>query len=64
MPFVDTVVWDSAGNLYAGGSFQNTRPPYEGAVVDLRRRSGKRPRKRSRIDPIRAIMRFTCAFGA
>jgi sugar lactone lactonase YvrE len=33
MPFVDTVVWDGAGNLYAGGSFQNTRPPYEGAIV-------------------------------
>jgi gluconolactonase len=33
MPFVDTVIWDSAGNLYAGGAFQNTRPPYEGAVV-------------------------------
>ena len=33
MPFVDTVVWDDAGNLYAGGSFQNTQPPFEGAVV-------------------------------
>jgi sugar lactone lactonase YvrE len=33
MPFVDTVAWDAAGNLYAGGSFQNTRPPFEGAVV-------------------------------
>jgi sugar lactone lactonase YvrE len=33
MPFVDTVAWDGAGNLYAGGAFQNTRPPYEGAVV-------------------------------
>jgi sugar lactone lactonase YvrE len=33
MPFVDTVTWDGAGNLYAGGAFQNTRPPYEGAVV-------------------------------
>jgi hypothetical protein len=33
MPFVDTVVWDDAGNLYAGGAFQNTRPPFEGAVV-------------------------------
>jgi hypothetical protein len=33
MPFVDTVIWDGAGNLYAGGSFQNTQPPYEGAVV-------------------------------
>jgi gluconolactonase len=33
MPFVDTVIWDDAGNLYAGGSFQNTRPPFEGAVV-------------------------------
>jgi len=33
MPFVDTVIWDGAGNLYAGGAFQNTRPPYEGAVV-------------------------------
>ena len=33
MPFVDTVIWDAAGNLFAGGAFQNTRPPYEGAVV-------------------------------
>ena len=33
MPFVDTVAWDGAGNLFAGGSFQNTRPPFEGAVV-------------------------------
>src|SRR4029078_7753966 len=35
MPFVDTVIWDDAGNLYAGGAFQNTRPPYEGAVVRI-----------------------------
>jgi sugar lactone lactonase YvrE len=33
MPFVDTVAWDGAGNLYAGGAFQNTRSPYEGPVV-------------------------------
>ena len=33
MPFVDTVIWDDSGNLYAGGAFQNTRPPYEAAVV-------------------------------
>jgi sugar lactone lactonase YvrE len=33
MPFVDTVAWDGAGNLYAGGAFQNERPPYEGAIV-------------------------------
>ncbi len=33
MPFVDTVIWDGAGNLFAGGSFQNLRPPFEGAVV-------------------------------
>ena len=33
MPFVDTVGFDGAGNLYAGGAFQNTRPPFEGAVV-------------------------------
>jgi sugar lactone lactonase YvrE len=33
MQFVDTVAWDGSGNLYAGGSFQNTRPPFEGAVV-------------------------------
>jgi gluconolactonase len=33
MPFVDTVIWDGSGNLFAGGSFQNTRPPFEGAVV-------------------------------
>ena len=35
MPFVDTVIWDGSGNLYAGGSFQNTRPPFEGAVVRI-----------------------------
>ena len=33
MPFVDTVMWDDAGNLYAGGAFQNTQLPFEGAVV-------------------------------
>ena len=33
MPFVDTVAFDAAGGLYAGGAFQNDRPPYEGAVV-------------------------------
>ena len=33
MPFVDTVALDGSGNLYAGGSFQNTTPPFEGAVV-------------------------------
>lgn len=33
MPFVDTVAFDAAGNLYAGGAFQNTPPPFEGAVV-------------------------------
>ena len=33
MPFVDTVAWDGAGNFYAGGAYQNTRPPFEGAVV-------------------------------
>ena len=33
MPFVDTVIWDDRGNLFAGGSFQNMRPPFEGAVV-------------------------------
>ncbi len=33
MPFVDTVAFDAGGNLYAGGAFQNTRPPFEGAVV-------------------------------
>jgi sugar lactone lactonase YvrE len=33
MQFVDTVIWDDAGNLYAGGAFSNSRPPYVGAVV-------------------------------
>ena len=33
MPFVDTVAWDGTGNLFAGGAFQNTQPPFEGAVV-------------------------------
>jgi sugar lactone lactonase YvrE len=35
MAFVDTVAFDDAGNLYAGGSFQNMRPPFEGAVVRI-----------------------------
>lgn len=38
MPFVDTVAWDGTGNLYAGGAFQNTRPPFEGAVVRFSRK--------------------------
>jgi sugar lactone lactonase YvrE len=33
MRFVDTVAFDGAGNLYAGGAFQNTRSPFEGQVV-------------------------------
>jgi len=33
MPFVDTVAWDGAGNLYAGGAFSNSQPPYDGQVV-------------------------------
>jgi sugar lactone lactonase YvrE len=33
MRFVDTVGFDGASNLYAGGAFQNTRPPFEGQVV-------------------------------
>ncbi len=33
MPFVDTVAWDGAENLYAGGAFSNTLPPFEGRVV-------------------------------
>ena len=33
MPFVDTVAWDNAGNLYAGGAYSNASPPYEGRVV-------------------------------
>ncbi len=33
MPFVDTVAFDAGGTLYAGGAFQNLRPPYEGIVV-------------------------------
>jgi sugar lactone lactonase YvrE len=32
-PFVDTVAFDAGGSLYVGGSFQNERPPFEGAVV-------------------------------
>ena len=40
MPFVDTVGLDDAGNLYAGGAFQNTRPPFEGAVVRFAPPSG------------------------
>lgn len=33
IPFVDTVVWDEEGNLYAGGAFSNIQPPYEGQVL-------------------------------
>jgi sugar lactone lactonase YvrE len=43
MPFVDTVAWDGAGNLYAGGSFQNARPPFEGAVVRFAPSEWERP---------------------
>jgi sugar lactone lactonase YvrE len=42
MPFVDTVIWDDVGNFYAGGAFQNTRPPYEGAVVRFPQRDWER----------------------
>jgi sugar lactone lactonase YvrE len=42
MPFVDTVAWDGAGNLLAGGSFQNARPPFEGAVVRFAPREWER----------------------
>jgi sugar lactone lactonase YvrE len=47
MPFVDTVAWDGGGYLYAGGAFQNTRPPFEGVVVRFAREewdaSARRP---------------------
>ena len=43
MPFVDTVAWDGAGNLYAGGAFQNTRPPFEGAVVRFPQSDWEKP---------------------
>ena len=33
MPFVDTVAWDDAGNLYAGGAYSNASSPFEGRVV-------------------------------
>lgn len=42
MPFVDTVIWDDSGNLYAGGAFQNIRLPYEGAVVRFPRSDWER----------------------
>ena len=35
MPFVDTVSFDDAGNLYAGGAFDNSRPPFNGLVVRI-----------------------------
>jgi len=44
MPFVDTVAWDGAGNLLAGGAFQNTRPPFEGAVVRFAQSEWQRPK--------------------
>jgi len=43
MPFVDTVAWDNGGNLYAGGSFQNLLPPFEGAVVRFAPSQWERP---------------------
>ena len=43
MPFVDTVHWDGTGNLFAGGAFQNTRLPYEGAVVRFAPADWERP---------------------
>ncbi len=43
MPFVDTVAFDAAGNLYAGGAFQNTQPPFEGAVVRFAPGEWQRP---------------------
>jgi len=43
MPFVDTVEWDGTGTLYAGGSFQNLRPPFEGAVVRFAPRDWEPP---------------------
>jgi sugar lactone lactonase YvrE len=43
MPFVDTVAFDGAGNLWAGGSFQNTRPPFEGAVVRFSQSEWEQP---------------------
>ena len=42
MRFVDTVAWDGEGRLYAGGAFQNTRPPFEGAVVRFAREEWER----------------------
>jgi len=44
MPFVDTVAWDGTGHLYAGGSFQNRQPPFEGAVVRFAPGEWERPR--------------------
>jgi gluconolactonase len=44
MPFVDTVIWDGSGNLYAGGAFQNTRPPFEGAVVRFPQSDWEQPK--------------------
>ena len=44
MPFVDTVIWDDSGNLYAGGAFQNTRPPFEGAVVRFPQSEWEKPK--------------------
>jgi sugar lactone lactonase YvrE len=43
MPYVDTVQFDAAGNLFAGGSFQNMRPPFEGAVVRFAPADWQRP---------------------
>jgi gluconolactonase len=42
--FVDTVAWDPTGNLYAGGSFQNLVPPFEGTVVRFAPADWERPR--------------------
>jgi sugar lactone lactonase YvrE len=44
MPFVDTVAWDEVGNLYAGGAFSNSQPPYEGQVVQFGQAQWQPPR--------------------
>ena len=65
MPFVDTVIWDDAGNLYAGGSFQNSRPPFEGAVVRFSpERVGAEALTNWRIDRAVPAVRFTRRSGA
>ncbi len=44
MPFIDTVAWDAEDNLYAGGAYSNSEPPFEGVVVRFAPHQWRPPR--------------------